>query len=129
MQVAGEAQGLQYPAMQVPDEHDHRVVGVFDGLVRLDPQPFGERAVVAADAHEEGYERRDDDRGQPGALGELGHDNDERYDTGHDGADGVDDEAALPRRFAMGQVVAHHARLGEREPGEYPERVQRDQRA
>ena len=44
-----------------------------------------------------------------------------------DAPDAVDDHAPPPARFPLAQVVAHHARLAEREGGEHADGVERDE--
>ena len=50
-----------------------------------------------------------------------------KHDEGGDGAHGVDGEADLPVGLAEAPVVDDHSRLGEREPGEHADGVQRDE--
>ena len=87
----------------------------------------GGAAVVAVDPEEREDEERDRDDHEPGALRELGQDDDHENDAGGGGANGVDGGAALPARPAGPSPVAHHARLGEREGGENADHVEMDQ--
>ena len=83
--------------------------------------------VLAVQADEERDHDRHEHDDDPRAVGELGDGDDDVDDQRQHRADPVDDEPAAPVRLLLAQVVAGHARLGQREPREHADRVERDE--
>ena len=88
-------------------------------LVLLDVLPVQ----AQEDEHAEGQQDDDD----PGALGELGHGEDESTMDDNTAGRAVDGDPPPPMGLAVGEVVLHHARPGHGEPGEHADGVERDE--
>ena len=76
---------------------------------------FGDAVVVATDAGHEKDEGGNEDGGDPGAVFELGNEDDEQGDAGGDGSDGVDEDAVPGARAGLAHPVNDHACLREGE--------------
>ena len=86
------------------------------------------RHVLPVQAEQSEVHRRSDDGDDPGALGELGHQQDADHRERQRSRERVDHHAELPSSFANAQVVLDHAESGKGESGEDADRVQTDQR-
>ena len=96
-------------------------------LVGADGEVLADTHVLTTHPEEERDDRRDEDQYDPCTVCELrGGDHDGDH-TGRGRPQRVDHERALPARLAETQMVAHHARLRERERQEHADRIQRDE--
>src|SRR6185369_14782603 len=83
--------------------------------------------VLTTDEQHPADQERDDDNDEPRAERELGDREDHRHDPGRDRSGAVDRDAPPPSVAPVPPPVDDHAGLRQRDRGEYPDGIQRDE--
>ncbi|CAB4818149.1 unannotated protein [freshwater metagenome] len=111
-----------------PTDQHHHGVGFASHLVAGLNSNHGPAAgVVLADRPEAEDHDRDEGSRDPCSFGELGHHDDDGNEPGGQCPDDVDRHTRPPATLPQGEVVPDHSRLAQREAGEYPECIERDE--
>src|SRR4029077_4338375 len=103
--------GAHDPAMDVADQHEHRVLEFRRTHEALERQLIGHFFVVTVHDREYQHEERNDDHHDPGALLELRHGQGQEDDAGHHGPNPVDVHPPAPACFPQPQPATDHAAL------------------